>query len=330
MRKSAISHVSRLRRLKRQLLLFVNQVGHLSFPQVFLFLIAPLAILVYLSFSPFPQQRPHSLPLPMSLVIPASNLPQSKNIPPPAVTAQHVFILDQNSKIVLWQKNASDQIYPASTTKMMTALVALENYPLSANLTITRSYPEGQNIDLIPGEVLTVEQLLYALLIQSANDAAEVLAENFPGGRPAFVTAMNIKAGQLHLTSTRFLNPTGLDEDGHYSSALDLVRLADVALRHPEFAKIVAIENSIITTSSTHILTNINQLLGKTPGVKGVKSGQTDKSGQSLVTLVDRDNHPILLALLGSTDRFGDTQSLIDWIYSNHYWVGPDTLDQPR
>jgi D-alanyl-D-alanine carboxypeptidase (penicillin-binding protein 5/6) len=237
--------------------------------------------------------------------------------------------MDQNSKSVLFAKSATDSLYPASTTKIMTALVALSTFPLDKVITVTRSYPDGQNIHLSPSEQLTVDQLLHALLIQSANDAAEVLAENYPGGRAAFVDAMNVKATQLHLANTHFLNPTGLDEEGHFSTALDLVRLSDFALKNPHFARLVSIENSVVSTSvSPHLLTNVNQLLGKIPGVIGVKTGQTDKAGQSLITLVNRANHPVLLSVMGSKDRFADTTLLIDWVYTNFYWVDPDSLDQ--
>ena len=235
----------------------------------------------------------------------------------PQTSARNIFIIDRDSQMVLYQKGADQPVFPASTTKMMTALVALDQYDLGREITVTTSYPEGQNLKLTPGEKLTVNQLLYALLVQSANDAAEVLAENFAGGRAAFISAMNAKAIDLRLTGTHFANPSGLDETGHYSTAADLARLADSALAHPEFAKIVATENAVI---ATHVLTNVNQLLGKVPGVLGVKTGNTLGAGQSLVTLVDRDSHPVIIVVLGSTDRFGDSEKLISWIYSNFKW----------
>lgn len=237
--------------------------------------------------------------------------------PVPNISARNVFIMDRNSRIVLYQKLADQKIYPASTTKMLSALVILDNFDLQKQIIVTKSYPIGQNLNLQPGEALSVEQLLYAMLIESANDAAEVLAENFPGGRPAFIDAMNQKAVQIHLDNSHFKNPTGIDEDGHYSTASDLTRLADMALKNPEFSRIVATENAVI---ATHVVTNVNQLLGKIQGVIGVKTGYTEGAGQSLVTLVDRDSHPVLISLLGSEDRFGDTEKIIDWIYMNFKW----------
>ena len=200
----------------------------------------------------------------------------------------------------------------------MTALVAEDYFQLDRIITVSQSYPEGQDIGLLPGEKLTVEQLLYALLVQSANDAAEILAENYPGGRQGFVSAMNSRAQSLHLKNTRFLNPTGLDEEGHYSTALDLARIAIELLRDPRLAKIVSTENAVVSTpESPHILTNVNELLGKVEGVLGVKTGFTDMAGESLITLVDRQDRQVLVSILGSEDRFGDTRRLIDWIYSN-------------
>lgn len=228
--------------------------------------------------------------------------------------------MDRNSRIVLYQKLADQEVFPASTTKMLTALVVLDHFHLQDQIIVTRSYPIGQNLKLVPGETLTVEQLLYAMLVQSANDAAEVFAENYLGGRPAFIEAMNQKAIDLHLSNSHFQNPTGIDEPDHYSTASDLVRLADVALRNSEFAKIVATENAVV---SSHVVTNVNQLLGKIPGVMGVKTGFTEGAGQSLVTLVDRNSHPVLISVLGSQDRFADSTALIDWIYTNFTWEDP-------
>ncbi|MEK7186748.1 MAG: serine hydrolase, partial [Patescibacteria group bacterium] len=140
------------------------------------------------------------------------SLPTSQNQPAPEISARHVFVLDKLSKTVLFQKAADSEVFPASTTKMMTALVALDKFSLDQIITVSRSYPEGQTIGLQPGEQLSIEQLLYAMLVQSGNDAAEVLAENYPGGRSAFISAMNQKAVDLNLDHTHFANPTGLDE----------------------------------------------------------------------------------------------------------------------
>lgn len=270
------------------------------------------------------QNNPTPTPTPLPSVSKfKTRLPTSQNLPLPEISAVHVFIMDRESKMVLYANNADDRIYPASTTKMMTALVASDYYSLDDQLEVTRSYPDGVDIGLQPGEKVTVENLLYAALIQSANDAAEVLAENYSGGRAGFISAMNQKAGELNLRHTYFLNPTGLDQTGHYSSASDLARLADYLMNDPYLQRIVSTENAVVTSvdlSSVHPITNVNQLLGKIPGVMGVKTGFTDLAGESLVTLVDRDGHEVIISLLGSTSRFTDTAGLIEWVYANFSW----------
>ncbi|MBI5358223.1 D-alanyl-D-alanine carboxypeptidase [Candidatus Amesbacteria bacterium] len=241
----------------------------------------------------------------------------------PPINPNHIIIMDRSSKTILWDKGSKNRVYPASTTKMMTALVAMEVFDLDTVITVTRGYLEGQVVGFKPNDKITVDQLLYALLIQSGNDAAEILAENFPGGRAVFVETMNKKALELGLRNTHFTNPSGMDEYGHYSTALDLAHLADVAMTKSEFAKIVALENAVITTedNQNYIVKNVNQLLGKVPGVLGVKTGYTVGAGQSLVTLVNRDGHEVIISLLGSLDRFSDTQKIIDWVYGNFTWV---------
>lgn len=289
-------------------------------PWVVASLILACALLLFTPISATFESHPLPSPTPIlnnTIEVSPAPEPISQGLQPPQVTAHNIFIMDQDSRTVLLSQNPDESVLPASTTKMMTALVSLEHFNLADKITVTTSYNIGQHVGFKPGETLTVEQLLYALLVQSANDAAEILAENYPGGRSAFVEAMNTKALQIHLNNTHFMNPSGIDEDGHYSSAADLARLADVALRHPIFAKIVATENAVI---STHVLTNVNQLLGKVPGVIGIKTGYTEGAKQALVTLVKRDDHPVILVVLGSDDRFADTSTLIDWVYSNFQW----------
>lgn len=233
--------------------------------------------------------------------------------PLPVTSARNIFIENLDTGLVIYQKSADNEIYPASTTKIVTALVSLETYPLDKIITVTKSYPEGEHIGFKPGEKVSVEKLLYALLVQSGNDAAEILAENYVGGREAFIAAMNTKVYLLGLRHTHFQNPTGLDAAGHYSSASDLARLATLAMTNPLFAQMVSTQK---ITIDSHVLTNTNKLLGKTPGVVGVKTGFTGLAGQSLISQVDRDGHRLLFVVLGSNDRFSDTQKLIDWAYS--------------
>lgn len=241
----------------------------------------------------------------------------------PIFSAEGVIAVDVDSGVTLYEKNADQPLLPASTTKIMTALVTLDSYSLSSTIKVVKTPIEGQVMGLYDGEEMTVENLLNGLLVYSANDAAMVLAQNYPGGTDAFVAAMNQKAKNLGLTQTHFENPVGLDGNAQTSTAKDMVHLSEVAMRNPVFAKIVGtqkIDVSDTTGKVTHHLTNINQLLGKVDGVAGVKTGWTENARENLVTYIVRDNRKVMIAVLGSQDRFGETKELIDWIYTNYQW----------
>lgn len=250
--------------------------------------------------------------------------PVNQEISPlPSFTARSVVALDIDSMVGLYQKNPGERVSPASTTKIMTALVALDYYSLNQVLTVGEFEVEGNMIDLVSGEEITVENLLYGLLVGSGNDAALVLAQNYPGGTTGFLLAMNKKAAQLQLENTRFANPTGLDEEGHFSTALDLARLTVEAIKNPTFSRIVSVPSLVITDVSgqkTHFLENTNELIGKLEGVKGVKTGWTQNAGECLIALTERNGEKIVTVLLGSEDRFGETQALINWVFENFRW----------
>lgn len=251
--------------------------------------------------------------------------------PAPNITARSVIVIDQASSVMLLGKNEKMALLPASTVKIMTALIALDAYQLTDVLTVKQINDLGQNIKLIEGERLTVQNLLYGLLVSSANDAALVLAQNYPGGTEAFVKQMNQKATQLNLLSTYFANPTGLDSDEEgkplrdysYTTALDLARLVAYALNNPDFAQIVATEKITITDVEgkiKHPLYNLNQLLGKVTGLKGVKTGWTQEAGECFVAYTQRNGQGIISVILDSEDRFGETTKLIDWVFTNYHW----------
>lgn len=269
----------------------------------------------------------------------SSPVHNSKSFPPlpvigastsyPVLSAQGVLALDIDSGIPLYEKNADAPLLPASTTKIITALVVLDNYKLDQVLVVPKGINvDGQKMSLYVGETMKVEDLLYGLLVYSANDAAETFAINFPGGYGAFINAMNIKAQDLSLTNSHFDNAVGLDSDAQRSTSRDLIRASEVAMRNPTFAKIVGTKQITITDATgkfSHNLKNVNELLGVVPGVMGIKTGWTESARENLVTYIVRDNqggapHRIIIAILGSTDRFGETKELIDWIFSNYNW----------
>lgn len=241
----------------------------------------------------------------------------------PLLTAQGVYAFDVDSSVVLYQKNPDEKLLPASTTKMVTALVALDSYNLADVLNTGRFKTTGSQMGLVWNENITVEDLLYGLLVQSGNDAAEVLAINYPDGRDAFIKKMNEKAISLSAKNTNFANPAGLDNGEQYSTARDLSRIAQFAMNNEVFSKIVATETRLtqnIEGTIFHKVENRNELLGKVNGVLGVKTGWTENARENLVTFVERDNRRVIISLLGSQDRFGETQELIEWIFNNYEW----------
>jgi serine-type D-Ala-D-Ala carboxypeptidase (penicillin-binding protein 5/6) len=249
----------------------------------------------------------------------------SKDATFPIFSAQGVLAVDLNSGVTLFEKDADKALLPASTTKIVTALVAMNSFNKDDIIEIGNISVVGQKMGLKKGEKITVSDLLYGLLVYSANDAAEALAQNYPGGRDNFVLAMNDFAKSLHLENTNFTNPSGLDGYGNsiVSTARDLIRVSTYAMKNPEFAKIVATKEIIVKSVDgkiTHKLTSVNELLGKVAGVMGVKTGWTESARENLVTYMERDNHKVMIAVLGSQDRFGETKELIAWIFTNYSW----------
>lgn len=276
-------------------------------------------------------QPPKVQSLDFSLSSPSDYPVNFTGIQPPSLTARSVVVLDQDSAVLMYAKNEKIQLLPASTVKIMTALVALDYYNLDDILLVGEVDNQGQDVKLIKGEQITVENLLYGVLVASANDAAFVLARNYPGRETGFIEAMNRKAKELNLNDSYFANPTGLDSDKQgnlltnysYTTALDLARLTAIALKNETIRQMVAIPKIIVSDVSgkiNHPLFNLNELLGKVEGLKGVKTGWTEDAGECLVGYVQKDGRGIITVILGSEDRFGETTKLIDWVFSNHRW----------
>ena len=286
-----------------------------------------LALVVIIFFGSFLlgfQVRAKELGIKLYDIGEARSLPVlSSNSTFPVLSAQGVIAIDVSSNVTLYEKNADLKLYPASTTKIITALVGLDYYRWDQVLTVGNPSVEGQRLGLVMGEEMTFENLLEALLIYSANDAAMTIADNYPGGRAGFVAAMNTKAQSLHLENSYFVNPAGLDDAAQITTARDMVRVAKVAMQNPIFVKIVGTKYKKISDASgkfLYELKSINQLLGSVDGVFGIKTGWTEGARENLVTSIDRNGHVVLIALLGSQDRFGETKELIEWIYENYSW----------
>lgn len=256
-----------------------------------------------------------TLPSTMTLSVASSQQPA-----PPAILAEGALVVDASSAEVLFERNADRRLFPASTTKIMSALVVLEHFSLDAQIPITTIPPtDGSKMGLVSGETLTVKDLLYGLLIESANDAAIVLAASYPGGEEDFVGRMNEKADELSLTNTHFTNPIGYSHPGHVTSVRDLVVLSRFAMQNPVFASIVSQQSLTITSADgrfSHRVRNTNELLGKFPGIEGIKTGWTQESGECFVMQASRGNTRILVAVLNSPDRFQEASALADWAFA--------------
>lgn len=239
------------------------------------------------------------------------------------VSATAVVAKDLSSKSLLYVKDPDKSVPIASTTKIMTALVASEYFKPADVLTVkSTSLASGSSMGLKLGEEMTFRSLLYGMLLNSGNDAAYTIADNYPDGINGFVTAMNEKAKSLGLLNTHFTNPAGFDDANHYSSANDLAIIAETAITNSQFARIVSTKDTVVFSTdkqSEHSLKNLNKLL-ELPGVLGIKTGTTPIAKENLVALVDRNEKKILIVVLGSDDRFAETEKLFDWVYANFVW----------
>ena len=241
------------------------------------------------------------------------DLPVLPNTPDLNISAESLIVYEKDSRVVVFEKKGSLRFSPASTTKIMTALVALESYDLKQYLPANGvSTVLGSKMGLVEGEEVRVEDLLYGLMLPSGNDAAFVLAQNYPGGRKKFMDRMNEKTRELRLYNTFFVDPAGL-EDENYTTAFDLARLALVALQNKEFKRVVETKQVTVydkTFTHEHRLENLNQLLNK-KGVFGVKTGYTQEAGQVLVTSFESKAKTYIIVVLKSTDRFWDTEQIL-------------------
>lgn len=235
------------------------------------------------------------------------------------ISAQSIVVLDKNSGVTLFARN-NTQIFPlASTTKIMAALVGLNYYNETDVITVKESVVEGTVVGFRKGEKVVFKDLLYAMLLPSGNDAAMAIADNYPGGRSAFVAEMNKQAKVWYLPTMHFVDPAGLEDEGDYATAQELARLAVIALSNKTFATIVATKQFVIkpsNTANTYSLTNLNKLL-ENNDIMGVKTGHTEKAGDVLVTSKKENGHTIITVIMKSQDRFGDTENLLAVLEGN-------------
>lgn len=236
----------------------------------------------------------------------------------PVVSAASAVLMDAQSGRVLYEKDAHSQRLIASTTKLMTALVAVESTALDTQITMKPEYQaEGSSMYLRFGEERTLEELLYGLLLASGNDAALAIAGGCGGEVETFVGWMNEKAAELGMKDTHFANPNGLDAEEHYSTAYDLALLGRAVLENETLAKLVSTKSITVAGRS---LTNHNKLLWRYEGCTGMKTGYTDAAGRTLVSSAQRDGQSLICVTLKDPNDWDDHAKLFD--YGFETWPG--------
>ncbi len=257
----------------------------------------------------------------------------------PNIEAAAVYLADPDSGMILYQKNADEKRYPASTTKMMTALLVLENANLEDTVTAEKEdfatiAPGSSNAGILVGETMTVHDLLYCLMLPSANEAATILARHVAGSIDAFVDMMNARATELGCTGTHFANPNGLHDENHYTTAHDLYLIAQAAMQNETFAEIANTAQKTLQATNLHparkiYTTNYLTLRKSDPSFytycKGIKTGHTSQAGYCLVAVADKNGGRLLSVVLGCEQpegqvakSFTETKRLFEWGYTNY------------
>lgn len=234
----------------------------------------------------------------------------------PSLTAEAAILIENRTGTVLYAKNPHEPRAPASTTKILTALLALEMGRLDDVATVSRKAAStpGSSARLYTGQKIRLIDLLHGLLLSSGNDAAVAVAEHIAGSESAFVDLMNRRAAELGATNSRFQNPHGLDAPGHFSTAYDLALLSRLALVYPVFGEIVRKRTYEYDQGAW---SNTNQLLWRFEEVEGIKTGTTSQAGYCLVAAASRDGMQLISVVLGSDDRWADSIRLLEYGFEN-------------
>ena len=248
------------------------------------------------------------------------------------LNARSCIVLDRLSKKTLYGKNEYNKVKMASTTKIMTATIIIENCDLSKTIEVSKKAAStgGSRLGLKTGDKITIRDLLYGLLLRSGNDAAVALAETCGGNIQGFCELMNTKVKELGLSNTHFESPHGLDSEEHYTTAYELALLTDYALKNPTFSQIVGTKNYTVTINGySKNLNNTNELLGYLDGVYGVKTGFTNGANRCLVSACKRGDMDVICVVLGcDTKKFrtNDSIKLIKYAFENFEYVNINEL----
>ena len=250
--------------------------------------------------------------------------PIVKLVQSPALLSDSYILIDVDTNKVLTSKNQDGKIYPASTTKLATALTALNLYPLDEIVTITQTYDEGKIMNLQLGEKITIKSLVTALLVYSANDSAFSLANHYQKGIPGFIDQMNLLMTKYNLKNTHFTNFDGIHNDNHYSTVYDLSQLGRLAIQNSTVRDVVKNKSMTITDTTgqiKHEITTTNELLGVVPEIIGLKTGWTPEAKGCFIGLINLNGHQVISVVANSDDRFQDTKTLISWLKQNVFWT---------
>lgn len=236
-----------------------------------------------------------------------------------ALTAQAAIVIEATTGNVLFEKDADARIYPASTTKIMTLIAALDKANPQAVVTVSEraGTTGGSTMDLRTGERVRMDDLFYGLMLVSGNDAAVSIAEQLSGSVEAFAAEMTAKAQEIGATGSQFVNANGLPDERHYSTARDMARIAAYGYRDKRFREIVATKRREVFWEGIDkrlLLENTNELLGEYPGCNGVKTGYTQAAGACLVASAERDGVAIIAVVMHADDdlRFSEAAALLD------------------
>ncbi|GAS82733.1 D-alanyl-D-alanine carboxypeptidase family protein [Paenibacillus amylolyticus] len=252
----------------------------------------------------------------------------------PSTHAQSAALIDVTSGRILYSKDGDKELRIASLTKIMTAIVAIEHSKLDEKVKVTPSAfaKEGSSLYLKLGEEMTLENMLYGLMLRSGNDAASAIAEHVGGSEDGFVLLMNKKAEQIGLTHSHFMNPHGLDAEGHYSTANDLARLTAYALHNPVFKRIVATEDKSAPNpneSWEYSWHNKNKMLRMYEGADGVKTGYTKKAFRCLVSSATRNGQQLAAVTLNDGNDWNDHARMLDFGFEYFPLVEVAKQEQP-
>lgn len=255
---------------------------------------------------------------------PRGTAPRLTGVPAPAVNARAAVVVDEASGAVLYDQNAYASVPPASLTKIVTAILAIEGGDLDSWVHVAdvdyRQMPGSSVMGIIPGDCFRLRDLVYGLMLPSGNDAALAIGRHLAGSDAAFVQQMNTLMARLGVTGSHFTDPHGLGSEQHNMSAYDIAMVSRYAMTLPAFRDVVNARSWTASGNRDLSMLNVNAFLGQYQGGDGVKTGFTEEAGRTLSASATRDGRRLYVVLLNANDRYADARTLLDWAFANHTW----------